>query len=197
MWPIWKILGECRTLWGERKQAACILTTEERMMYQTLLSVREVTNTVVGLKFVVAHFWHQSRWVYTIDCHVSKTFQSILPGHVCSSLGLSSACLIPSQGCSQLMHFFCHHTMCHEYKSELFYRLSAYAQVSVWHQDLVEFRMLCIILHEPDLQCGVTDRHSSSTNTVGLACERDYVGLSHTHPIKHSTVFLMAHPVCL
>ena len=36
-------LGEC---WGERKQAACILPTYERMMYQ-MLSIREIT-TVVG-----------------------------------------------------------------------------------------------------------------------------------------------------
>ena len=57
--------------------------------------------------------------------------------------------------------------------------------------------MLRIILHEPDLQCGVTDRHSSSTNTVGLACEHDYVGLTHTHPIKHSTVFLMVPTSCM
>jgi len=46
---------------------------------------------------VVAHFWHQSSWVYSVDCHVSILLQSFLPGLVCSSLGLSSACLIHSQ----------------------------------------------------------------------------------------------------
>jgi len=35
------LLGECRTLWGEREQAACILATEERMRYQKLLSVSQ------------------------------------------------------------------------------------------------------------------------------------------------------------
>ena len=34
-------------IWGKREQAVCILAIEERMMYQTLLSVSEVT-VVVG-----------------------------------------------------------------------------------------------------------------------------------------------------
>ena len=41
------ITSECTTLWGKREQVACILAIEERMMYQTLLSVSEVT-VVVG-----------------------------------------------------------------------------------------------------------------------------------------------------
>jgi len=47
-----KSLGECRTLWGEREQAACILATEERMKYQTLLSVSNITIAVGSL------WWH-------------------------------------------------------------------------------------------------------------------------------------------
>ena len=47
-------------------------------------------------QFVVAHFWHHSSWVCSVDCHVSITLQSFLPGLVWSSLDLSSACLIPS-----------------------------------------------------------------------------------------------------
>jgi len=46
------LLGECRTLWGEHEQAACILATKERMRYQKLLSVSEVT-TVGG-----SLWWH-------------------------------------------------------------------------------------------------------------------------------------------
>ena len=46
----------------------------------------------------MAHFWHQSSWIHSRDCHVSITFQSFLPGLVCSFLRLSSACLTPSQG---------------------------------------------------------------------------------------------------
>jgi len=33
--------------------------------------------------------------------------------------------------------------------------------------------MLCVILHEPDLQYGVTDRHRSTTNSVGLTHEHN------------------------
>ena len=43
------VLGECRTLWGEREQAACILATKESMRYQKLL---EVTILVGSLR------WH-------------------------------------------------------------------------------------------------------------------------------------------
>jgi len=43
---------ECRTLWGKHEQAACIEVTEERMMYQTLLNVSEVTIVVGSL------WWH-------------------------------------------------------------------------------------------------------------------------------------------
>ena len=46
---------------------------------------------------MVAHFWRQSSWVYSMDCDVSITFQPFLPGLVCSSLGLSSTCSIPGQ----------------------------------------------------------------------------------------------------
>ena len=41
-----------RTLWGEHGQAAFILATEERMIYQTLLSVSEATIVVGSL------WWH-------------------------------------------------------------------------------------------------------------------------------------------
>ena len=82
-----------RTLWGEREQAACILATEERMIYQTLLSVSEVT--MVGGYL----WWHIFG---SVDRHVSiPDLQSFPPGLVCSSFGLSSACLIPFQGCSR------------------------------------------------------------------------------------------------
>ena len=52
---------------------------------------------------MVAHFWY-------INCHVSAT----LPGLICTSLGLSSDCLIHSQGCSPLTHFILpfHHVLC-------------------------------------------------------------------------------------
>ena len=37
----------------------------------------------------------------------------------------------------------------------------------------VQFRMLCVIFHESDLQYGVTHRHHLTTNGVGHACEHD------------------------
>ena len=37
--------GECRKLWDEREQAACILATEERMMYQ---DIRQTTGATLG-----------------------------------------------------------------------------------------------------------------------------------------------------
>ena len=87
------ILGECRTLWGEREQAACILATED--------DVSDVAEWQRGhnscRKFVVAHFWCQFSWVYSMDYDVSITFQPFLPGLVCSSLGLSATCSIPGQ----------------------------------------------------------------------------------------------------
>ena len=45
-------LGACRKLWGECEQAKCILATEERVMYQMLLSLSEVTIVVGSL------WWH-------------------------------------------------------------------------------------------------------------------------------------------
>ena len=63
---------------------------------------------------MVPHFWQHSGWVYSMDCHVSITFSpSFLHGLICCSLGLSSACLVPSQDCSPLTHFFCHCATCH------------------------------------------------------------------------------------
>jgi len=88
------------------------LATEQRMKYQMFLNVSEVTK-VVGSLIVVPHSWQQSGWV-SMDCHVSITFSpSFLHGLICSCLGLSSACLGPSQDCSPLTHFFCHCAMCH------------------------------------------------------------------------------------
>jgi len=86
------ILGECRTLWGER----CMHFRHRRE--PKLLSVSEVTILVV-----VAHCWHQFSWAYNIDYHVTS-----LPGLVLLLFGLSSACLIPSQGHSLLTHSMCH-----------------------------------------------------------------------------------------
>lgn len=40
-------LGEWRTLWGEHEKADFVLATKERMRYQQLLSVSEVTVVVV------------------------------------------------------------------------------------------------------------------------------------------------------
>ena len=45
-------LGECRTLWCEREQAACILVNKERIRYQKFLSVSKVTIVVGSL------WWH-------------------------------------------------------------------------------------------------------------------------------------------
>ena len=47
-------------------------------------------------------------------CDILVSFQPFLPGLVCCSLGLSSARLIPSQGCSLVMRFFCHYAMCRQ-----------------------------------------------------------------------------------
>jgi len=50
------VLGECRTLWGEHEQAACILATEERMRYQKLLgddSCREFVVVVASSQYMV------------------------------------------------------------------------------------------------------------------------------------------------
>ena len=81
------VLGECRTLWGKHEQATCILATEERTLYQNVLSVSEITTAVGSL-------W---RHIFGTD-HVRISFQPFLPGLIDGSLGLSSACLIPSQG---------------------------------------------------------------------------------------------------
>ena len=65
------------------------------MRYQNLLRVSKVTIAVGSL------WWHivgASLAGYSIDCHVSITFQSFLSGLVCCCLVLSFACLIPSQG---------------------------------------------------------------------------------------------------
>jgi len=75
-----------------------------------LLSVSEVTIVVGSLCW---HIAGTSLAGSSMDCHVSITFLALLPGLVCSSLGLSSAHLKPSQGHSPLMHFFFYHTICH------------------------------------------------------------------------------------
>jgi len=61
--------------------------TEERVMYQKLLTVRKVSRR----KFVVVCFWHQSSWVYNVYRLSCQHNFSTLPGLVCSSLDLSSA----------------------------------------------------------------------------------------------------------
>jgi len=43
--------------------------------------------------------------------------------------------------------------------------------------------MLRAIFHESDLRYRVTDRHHSSMNSMGLARENDYVGLTRARPI--------------
>ena len=75
-----------RTLWGEREQAACILATEERMIYQTLLSVSEVT--MVGGSL----WWHIFG---SVDRHVSiPDLQSFLPGSLLVSFAVLLVCLL-------------------------------------------------------------------------------------------------------
>ena len=49
-------ITKCRTLWGEREQAACFLATEERMLYQMLLIVSKVTIVVVVAKIYSVRF---------------------------------------------------------------------------------------------------------------------------------------------
>jgi len=81
--------------------------------------------------------------------------------------GLSSARLILSQGYFLLTHFFCHCTMCHEYKSKQFVGYIAFTSFMILSV-CVNFICCTLYSHESDLQYGVTDRHCPSTNGVRL-----------------------------
>ena len=69
-----------------RARASLHAFTEERMMYQKLLTVLKVSRG----KFAVACFWHQSSWVYNVYGLSCQHNFSTLPGLVCSSFYLSS-----------------------------------------------------------------------------------------------------------
>ena len=90
-------------------------------------------------KFVVAHIWY-------INCHVSAT----LPGLICTSLGLSSDCLIHSQGCSPLTHFILpfHHVLC---------SLSSISMTSIVMPESLDMWMLhtWVLLQEQTLRCPI------------------------------------------
>ena len=147
-------LGQCRTLWGEREQAACILATEERMRCQKLLDVSEMAIIVGSLWWNIVST--------SLAWHII-TFQPFLPGLVCC---LSSLHLIPSQGQSFPVNAFflrLRHVPCHwvQVQSELH-----------WY-DAVQFHILHVMFHGSDLRHEVTNRHRSTTNSVGLTCEHN------------------------
>ena len=88
-----------RTLSGKCEQAVCILATEEKMKYQSCWVLARSQTVVESL------WWHivgTSLAGSSVDCHVSITFQPFLPGLVCCSFVVSSACPTPAQCCSAL-----------------------------------------------------------------------------------------------
>ena len=68
---------------------------------------------------------------------------------------------------SLLMYFFCYRAMCCSMCVPSSTSLNCNSMTSV------QFHTLCVILHELDLQYGVTSWHSSTTNSVGHAHEHD------------------------
>ena len=133
----YRLLGECRTLWGEREQAACILATEERMRYQ---NVSKTTSAVGSLWWHIVSTslaWHIT---YSIHCHTSIIFSP-------SFLVLIVACLlIPSQG-----RLFPVNVPCNQVQVQL--SQNCISMMSV------QFHMLHVIFHESVLRYGVNDQH--------------------------------------
>jgi len=122
------LLEECRTLWGKREQAICILATKERMRY---LSANQVTMLVV-----VAHCWHQSSWAYSLDLSCQSSFSAfpswshlLLFGFVFCTFDTFSV-----QGCSPLCISSATAPCAIEYKSEPYL-----------YDVKCNFRMLCCI----------------------------------------------------
>ena len=120
-------------------------------------------------KFAVAHSW-QFSWAYSVHYHVSITFQHFLPGLVCLLFGFVLCSFYTFSGRSLLMHFFWHRAM----------PSSTSCANCISMVPSVTF--MCCVLYESDLRYGVTDWHCSTTNSVGLAREHDWVGLAHACP---------------
>jgi len=136
---------------------------------------------------MVAHFWHQSSWVYSIDCHVSIHFQPFLSDLICNSLRLSSVCLILSR---LVLTHFCHRTMCHGVQDWTFSEV-----ISTLQAQNLQYQIFVHYIAFVRFTVWSPGRRHSTTSSVALTHEHQFSG-ARSHSPNESQLHHITPSIC-